>query len=190
MAKLIDDVLDFARARMGGDLGIKLKAETNLRAVLFQTVEEMRIAHQEVKWVEDYDFDDPVTCDPARIAQLVSNLLGNAATHGVPGGTIHIQARDVGSTLKISVANRGGTIPAQIRARLFEPFSRTRDDDAPDGLGLGLYIAKQIATGHGGDIDVMSRNGETTFTVTLPRGRERLSLVSGLTVVGELKASA
>ncbi|MGB3555239.1 MAG: PAS domain-containing sensor histidine kinase [Jannaschia sp.] len=169
MSALIDDVLDFARTRLGGDIGVEPLPGTHLRPVLENIVAEIRVANPSVIWEEAYEFDDPVTCDPARIAQLVSNLLGNAIFHGTPDGTIRVHARDDGDDVAIAVTNTGGTIPPDIRALLFEPFKRAEPGSSQNGLGLGLFICKQIADGHEADLSVESRRGETTFTLTLPR---------------------
>lgn len=178
MSKLIDDVLDFARARLGGDIGVSLKPDARLKPVLQQTVNEMKLANPTIQWQEILDFADPVSCDPDRIAQLISNLLGNAIFHGEPGGTIRIHARDAGPNLLVSVTNRGGQIPQEIQTQLFEPFERAEPGSSQNGLGLGLYICKQIADGHNGDIEVESDGDETTFTLKMPRGRSLISLVT------------
>ncbi|CTQ50130.1 PAS domain-containing sensor histidine kinase [Jannaschia donghaensis] len=170
MSRLIDDVLDFARARMGGDIGIDPEKDVALRPILELTVEEMKYAHSDVTFEEHYDFSDPVTCDPDRIAQLVSNLLGNAVFHGEPDGTVRMEARDTATELFVSITNRGGQIPASVKALLFEPFKRVEPGSSQNGLGLGLFISKQIADQHGGDIEVHSDARETTFTLRLPRG--------------------
>ncbi|WP_235962650.1 PAS domain-containing sensor histidine kinase [Jannaschia marina] len=170
MCRLIDDVLDFARARLGGDIGIETQQGVALRHVLAHTVAELRLAHPETTFEEIYAFADPVTCDPDRIAQVISNLLANAVFHGEPGGTVRIHARDIGADLSIAVTNRGGQIPPAVKALLFEPFKRAEPGSSQNGLGLGLFISKQIADRHSGDIEVISGDGETTFTLRLPRG--------------------
>lgn len=169
MSRLIDDVLDFARARLGGDVAIDKTDGIQLLPILQLTVEEIKYAHPEVAVQENYTFTDPVSCDPDRIAQLISNLLGNAVFHGEPGGTVQIDARDAGPDLQISITNRGGQIPPAVKALLFEPFKRAEPGSSQNGLGLGLYISKQIADRHGGDIEVESDAGETTFTLRIPR---------------------
>ncbi|MEM7643873.1 MAG: PAS domain-containing sensor histidine kinase [Pseudomonadota bacterium] len=169
MARMIDDVLDFARSRLGGGITADLRPDVSLKAILSHTVDEMELAHPHITFEEVYDFDDPVTCDPDRIAQLISNLLGNAVFHGETGGTVQIRARDAGPQLAIAITNRGGKIPAAVKALLFQPFKRAEPGSSQNGLGLGLFIAKQIADSHGGDIEVESEGTETTFTLKLPR---------------------
>lgn len=169
MSRLIDDVLDFARARLGGDIGVTPVSGVDLEPVLGLTVEEFRYAHPSTLFVEDYGLNAPVTCDPDRVAQLVSNLLGNAVFHGEPSGTVVLRVQEDRGQVAISVANRGGQIPAAVKALLFEPFKRAEPGSSQNGLGLGLFISKQIAERHGGDLHVQSEGGETTFTLRLPR---------------------
>ena len=99
----------------------------------------------------------------------MSNLLGNAVVHGAANAPIHVEARDLGGTLRLAVTNQGTPIPEEIRPSLFLPFSRRSERRRLQGLGLGLYIASQIALAHGGRIDVESdeANG-TTFALTIP----------------------
>lgn len=177
MSKLIDDVLDFARARCGGEIGIIAKPEAVLTPVIQQAVAEIKLANPQTHWEEIYDFVDPVVCDPDRIAQLLSNLLGNAVFHGEQDGAIRVHARDAGPNLLISITNRGGQISDKVQENLFEPFKRAEPGSSMNGLGLGLYISKQIADSHNGDITVESDGAETTFTVKVPRGRGLLKAV-------------
>jgi PAS domain S-box-containing protein len=171
MSAMVDDLLDFARARLDGGLGIDAAQEVALRDVIEQTVEELRVSHPEARVVTRYRHLDPTACDPDRIGQLVSNLIGNAVAHGEPGRPVLIETHDEGDATVVSVSNRGRTIPPERRATLFEPFTAAAGDDRRRGLGLGLYIARSIAAGHGGTLDVRSEDGTTTFTLRLPRPR-------------------
>ena len=112
--------------------------------------------------------DRPVACDPDRIGQLLSNLLGNALSHGDPSGPVSVQAGIDDEDFVLSVANTGAPIPDSARAELFKPFSRLKPGEVREGLGLGLYIASQIALAHGGRIDVASDETETRFTFRMP----------------------
>jgi signal transduction histidine kinase len=104
---------------------------------------------------------------------VFSNLIGNAVHYGVPDGPVEVEVQESGRTVVVSVHNDGPPIPEAIRAELFSPFRRgERDSRTAEtaGLGLGLYISREIVVGHGGDIAVSSRSTEgTTFRVTLPR---------------------
>ncbi len=109
-----------------------------------------------------------VDCDGDRIAQLFSNLLGNALTHGTPGSNVRVDATAKGGEFALSVANLGEPIPPEAINRLFQPFYRVSAQDAVQGLGLGLYIASEIARAHGGKLDVASSPQETRFTFRMP----------------------
>jgi len=116
----------------------------------------------------DFDLREPVQCDRHRIAQLLSNLLGNAFAYGAPTAPIHVRARAEGGQFELSVSNSGATIEASELERLFQPFFRGKVRGSREGLGLGLYICSEIAKAHGGTIDVSSENGTTCFTLRMP----------------------
>lgn len=167
-AKLIDNVLDFARGRLGGGITLDRDAKAPLEPVLRQIVAELR-AIADGKTVEArYAIDEPVDCDRGRIGQLLSNLLGNALTHGSKGEAVRLDASTDGEMLRIAVANGGAAIPARAMAHLFEPFYRGDDDARKQGLGLGLHIASEIARAHGGTLTVRSDDRETCFTFEMP----------------------
>jgi signal transduction histidine kinase len=167
MSGIINNVVDLARARMGGGLLLD-RAAQRLEPVLEQVVAELRAAHPERQIAMRLALDDAINCDRIRIAQLFSNLLGNAITHGAPDQVIRAQAVTMAGTFELSVANAGPPINEVMRERLFEPFQRGTPQDKPQGLGLGLYIASQIALAHGGVLDVASAAGETRFTFRMP----------------------
>jgi signal transduction histidine kinase len=99
---------------------------------------------------------------------MFSNLLANALTHGDPDGPIWVRARSDDSDFELSVANLGEPIPPDIVDRLFQPFSRASTEPAQQGLGLGLYIALEIARAHEGSLNVVSSPEETRFTFRMP----------------------
>jgi signal transduction histidine kinase len=110
-----------------------------------------------------------VYCDPGRIQQVVSNLLGNALAHGSPTGAVSFVATTDELALVLSVANAGEPIPAEHRAQIFNPFWRRSTSESREGLGLGLYICSQIVKAHGGTLEVTSsEEAGTTFTARLP----------------------
>jgi hypothetical protein len=168
MTDLIDNLLDFARARLGGGFVILRRPDTRLAAVIEETVQEVRLAHLDRGIVEDIAICGPVFCDSARLAQLLSNLLGNAVVHGAPKGPITVRAHTDNDRLELSVSNVGDPIPAEAQARLFEPFSRADRGPGKQGLGLGLYIAAEIARAHGGELTFVSDAAETRFTFSMP----------------------
>lgn len=169
MTALISDVMDFARARLGGDIGIILKQTVELAPILAQVVQEIRLSNPTTIITEDFHFSDQVQCDGDRISQLLSNLVSNAVFHGDQYEPVRVCAFDEGENLVLTVTNFGKPIPVAAQEKLFEPFTRAEVQQSQNGLGLGLFIAKQIALGHGGTLSVTSDDVETEFRFVLPR---------------------
>jgi sigma-B regulation protein RsbU (phosphoserine phosphatase) len=167
MSDLIDNILDFARGRLGGGITLNRNAMP-LEPVLEQVVDELRTASPRRIIETSFEIAEPVNCDRVRIGQLVSNLIGNALTHGAPDQPVRVRAKTEGCELILSVANGGEPIPAAAMEKLFEPFFRGDVRDSRQGLGLGLHIASQIAQAHGGRIDVTSTPDETRFIFKMP----------------------
>ncbi len=167
MSGLIGNLLDFAQGRLGGGLRLLKQSDRPLAATLEQVVAEIRAAYPERVINVAIDIDRDPEVDHARIAQLFSNLLGNAVTHGSDERPIRVIASSECGLFQLSVSNSGTPIAASSISRLFHPFSRGNDAD-PKGLGLGLYIAAQIAKAHGGRIEVHSDEAETRFTFSMP----------------------
>src|ERR1700722_8258550 len=168
MSDLIDNVLDFARGRLGGGISLSRDASRPLKPVLEQVVDELRTASPHRLIETSFEITEPVNCDRTRIGQLVSNLIGNALTHGAPDQPVRVAAKTEGGELKLWVANAGEPIPPAAMEKLFEPFFRGNVRDSRQGLGLGLHIASQIAQAHGGRIDVTSTPDETRFVFSMP----------------------
>lgn len=168
MERLIEDVLDFARGRLGGGLPLQRQAQAELHAVIEQVVQELRTAWPGRTITSDIDVDRPVACDPDRVAQLLSNLVANALTHGAADGEVHVHAHCEGEFFELSVINSGDPIPDHALPNLFKPFTRPKTDTPQAGLGLGLYIASQIARGHAGSLDAESTPEQTRFRFVMP----------------------
>ncbi|TDK39098.1 GAF domain-containing sensor histidine kinase [Rhizobium deserti] len=168
MSTLIGNVLDFARGRLGGGLTLTTDAEASLQDTLDQVVAEILSGHPERQINLSYDLQHALPVDHQRIGQMFSNLLGNAVTHGSADHPIHVQASIIDGELHLSVANAGDPIPASSIQKLFLPFKRGEAESSMQGLGLGLYIASQIAEAHGGRLDVSSDDVETRFTFRMP----------------------
>lgn len=166
MQSLIDNVLDFARGRLGGGITLTL-SDQPLEPTLQQVVDELQSTHPESIIKTQFALTRPVKADPVRIGQLLSNLLGNALTHGEPGGPVRVSATTE-DRFELAVCNAGEPIPADAMERLFSPFSRGQARPGEQGLGLGLYIASEIAKAHGGTIDVTSTPEVTCFTLRMP----------------------
>ena len=167
MQLLIDNLLDLARGRLGG--GLTLCGDNQpLEPLLRASVDECS-AGQPDRVVEIvFALAEPVFCDRSRIAQLFSNLLGNALAYGSADQPISIRAISDAQTFELSVANSGDPIPQVAMDHLFQPFYRSEVLKNRDGLGLGLYIAHEIATAHGGTLQVESNETETRFTLRMP----------------------
>jgi sigma-B regulation protein RsbU (phosphoserine phosphatase) len=169
MAGLIDNVLDFARGRLGGGITLTLSAQS-LEPALRQVVDEMQSTHPESIIKTDFALTRPVIADPVRIGQLFANLLGNALTYGTTGAPVTAIAKTE-EQFELAVCNTGNPIAAAAMERLFYPFSRGEVRPSQQGLGLGLYIASEIARAHGGTISVTSTPELTCFTLTMPLQR-------------------
>jgi sigma-B regulation protein RsbU (phosphoserine phosphatase) len=168
MTVLISDVLDFARGRLGGGFVLQKDAKQPLQPVLEQVIAELRTARPDHSVVAEFAIEEPIDCDRDRIDQLFSNLLGNAVKHGSSDAPVRVQASTGEGAFKLSVANSGPAIPPSTLPRLFQPFTRGTGGTNPQGLGLGLYIANEIARAHGGMLTVSSSPAETRFTFQTP----------------------
>jgi len=168
MSDLIDNVLDFARGRLGGGIVVVRNANRPLEPVLAQVVDELRTASPGRVIETEIAITEAVDCDPVRIGQLVSNLIGNALTHGAPEMPVRVGATTKAGMFELWVANAGDPIPGPAIDKLFEPFFRGEVRASRQGLGLGLHIASQIAQAHGGKIAVTSTPKETRFVFTMP----------------------
>jgi sigma-B regulation protein RsbU (phosphoserine phosphatase) len=169
MAGLIDDVMDFARGRLGSGIDIAPQ-QVLLEPVLRHIVEELE-ASQPSRVIDiEVEAPNPVWLDPGRVGQLVSNLLGNALTHGDPKSPVRLRATVSEGMLELWVANEGEPIPDAALPRLFQPFFRGEVRPSKQGLGLGLHIASEIARAHRGDLGVTSDPTETRFTLRMPTG--------------------
>lgn len=165
---LIDNVMDFARGRLGQGINLDLKATTDIELVLQHVVAELRMISPDKKIITHFKLDEPVICDSKRIAQLFSNLLGNAISHGFSDLPIYVNAVSNDREFILCVSNSGAKIPEEIVERLFMPFTRGLAGRYKEGLGLGLYICSEIVKAHQGTITVTSTAKETCFTVCLP----------------------
>jgi sigma-B regulation protein RsbU (phosphoserine phosphatase) len=167
-SELIDNVLDFARGRLGGGLTLSRDADQPLGPVLEQVVAEIVTVFPDRMIRADIAIADPVDCDRVRMGQLLSNLVGNAVTHGSKTDPIVVGAHTGNGQLTVTVANGGRPIDEATRQKLFHPFFRGELRPNQVGLGLGLHIASEIAKAHGGTLDVTSDAQETRFTFTMP----------------------
>lgn len=168
MNRLIDDLMDLARGRLGGGIAIERISGQRLEPTLAQVINEIRSGRPDIDVDIRFNLDQPVTVDHGRIGQLFSNLLGNAVTHGDPSRPIVVEASIKDNYLELAVANAGPPIPEAAKQHLFQPFYRAQAGADLQGLGLGLYIASQIAKAHRGRLDIKSDRDETRFTFRMP----------------------
>ncbi|MCO7397721.1 GAF domain-containing sensor histidine kinase [Stenotrophomonas maltophilia] len=168
MDGLINDVLDFARGRLGGGIPISLRESDTLQADLERVAAEVAIATGR----EDIDvqmrIEGSVVCDPGRLSQLLANLLTNAVQHGERSLPVTLRVHAASNRLTLDVHNAGCIAPDRL-STIFNPFSREKGELPRPGLGLGIYIASEIAKSHGGILDVVSsESAGTVFTFRMP----------------------
>lgn len=166
---LIDDVLDFARGRLGNGIPLDYSKETSLVEVLRNVVQEISVVASDVEIRCEFGDLDAVDCDAHRIGQLASNLLSNAVRYGDRTKPILLEGHVDGDRFYLSVANEGEPIPEAARDLLFVPFQRGEVSGHEKGLGLGLFIVSEIAQAHGGEMQVVSDHSETRFQLSMPR---------------------
>jgi two-component system, sensor histidine kinase and response regulator len=170
MSRMIEDMLDMARARLAG--GIPLKREpADLGTLVDRVVSEIQATHPERRIEVKQAGNLAGSWDGERLAQVASNLLGNALQHGASGGLVRVTADGRRATEVLLKVENTGTIPADLLPELFDPFRRAqRQTGRTDGLGLGLYIVQQIVLAHSGTVDVQSGDDDkTVFVVIIPR---------------------
>jgi len=172
MARMINDLLDFTRARLGGGYPVN-RARMNVHDVLRQVVEELEVAHPQRRFELSLAGNGWGDWDADRIAQAASNLVGNAVQYSPEDSPVKVSAQDEGEGICVQVHNLGLPIPAGRLPHIFDPFVRgvegTRST-ARTGLGLGLYITHEIARAHGGTLRVTSTEADgTRFWMNLPR---------------------
>jgi signal transduction histidine kinase len=163
MTRIIRDVLDFTRVRVGSGIAIT-PAPVDLAAVCRSVVQEARRAHPSRRITVEAEKDLPGQWDGDRIVQLVTTLVGNAVRHGDDPISVRASSAEGGALLRVT--NRGPPLAEEEVAKMFEPFRRGHGEG--DGLGLGLYIAAEIVRAHRGRIAARSADGEVTFEIHLP----------------------
>lgn len=170
MARLIEDVLDFARGRLGGGIAIAPEQVQDVAALAAEVVAEIASAHPGRTLRVAYRDAGAAVLDRTRVAQMMSNLVGNAVQHSPEDEPVDVLVEGAGDQVRFAVSNRGEPIPPELMSRLFQPYVRAEGSRPRAGLGLGLYIAAEIARSHGGSLEAAcSPEAGTTFTVMLPR---------------------
>jgi signal transduction histidine kinase len=166
MGSMIHDLLDFARARHHSGLPVRPQPG-RLGEIARHAIEEVRTANPGARLELQVEGDDRAPLDPARVEQVVTNLVSNAIKHGDPATPVRVHVAGGPSTVQLEVSNQGTPIPAQLLPSLFDPF---RPGDVAGSVGLGLFIVREIARGHGGSASAHSDEHGTVFTVVFPAG--------------------
>lgn len=169
MANMIDDLLDLARARLAGGIPIK-RGPMDFGLLVHRVVHEHKASSPDSRIEVANEGSLGGVWDADRLAQIVSNLVGNALLYGTKGAPVqvHVDGSDPAHAT-LTVTNRG-SIPEDLLPHIFDPFRRgQRQSGVKDGLGLGLYIVQQTVQSHGGTVGVECRDDSTHFRVRLPR---------------------
>jgi signal transduction histidine kinase len=174
MSKLILDLIDFTRSHLGAGIPIKPK-RMDLAEVCMNVVDELRTSHPE----RIIDFDagarEDVHGDDDRLAQVLSNMIGNALQYGTVQEPVNVRLTSSHDEVTVAVNNKGPVIPAKKIGSVFDPLVRLAaqnnlDDVRDTSLGIGMYIARQIIVAHSGTMQVASNDTDgTTFSMILPR---------------------
>jgi light-regulated signal transduction histidine kinase (bacteriophytochrome) len=173
MQRMIGQVLDMSRIDRGLNLGVALE-QIDLAALVEDLVEEARMSYPSIVYDLHVDCAATVLGDSGRLGQVLSNLLSNARHHGEPNQPIEVRLSVDGGQAAVGIANAGAPIPHEIESGLFNPFKRSSLNNPRNrtGMGLGLYIAQQIAREHQGDIAYLHEqtdaNGRVVFSLRLP----------------------
>ena len=182
MSCLINDLLDFARARLGEGMGVRVEEVEDIDAGLNAVVREFQDGQPERQILANISVTRKVRCDLGRVQQVASNLIGNALKHGAPEGTVKVSAQAEESDLVLNVWNAGEPISPENLDKICEPFWRHSSTGNREGLGLGLYICSEIVRAHGGTLSVTSsQESGTSFTARLPLDADHLDQDPGNT---------
>ena len=165
---LLDDLVDFNRTNLG--LGISIvPSQADLGEICAQELEQLRAAYSDGQLQLNVVGDCQGSWDGRRVRQLLGNLVVNAIHHGAPDRPVRVAVVGEKANVRIEVRNSGPAIDEETLVQLFEPLKRGAANERHLGMGLGLYIVREIAKGHGGTVEARSDERETVFTVRLPR---------------------
>jgi signal transduction histidine kinase len=168
---LLDDLVDFNRTKLG--LGIHIEVvETNLGSVFANEVKLQQAAHPTRRIILEVEGEVRGRWDGKRLQQVLRNLVSNACTYGLKEEPIRVALHGEEAGIHFEVKNRGAAIDPATAEHLFNPLQRGDLDSGhsyKEGLGLGLYIVREIVRAHGGEVELRSDAAETVFSVRLPR---------------------
>jgi signal transduction histidine kinase len=169
MTGMVDQLLDLGRAQLGGGIPLA-RTELRLAPVIESVIEELADRYPRNRFSLSGDAELKGAWDPDRLRQVAASLVTNAVRHGLKDGPINIfMSQDEGST-KFAVHNEicEAPIPQEAMPELFQPYRRSHEEHGGAGLGLGLYIVREIVQAHGGRVAVDSTAAGTTFRVVIP----------------------
>jgi signal transduction histidine kinase len=170
MTRIVDQLVDLTRVRMGGGIPL-LKQKKRLGALVSSVIADLALVYPQSRFELVAGDDAYGAWDPDRITQVLANVLGNAVAHGLRDGLVTISITASNSSAVIAITNevREDQISQHVLDTLFEPYRRGWDQEhVGPGLGLDLYIAREIVQAHGGTITAESSHGETTVRILLP----------------------
>jgi len=170
---LLNDLVDFNRTRLGLSVTVA-PSECDLAAVVGDELEQLRGAHPNKRIDLAVTGDLCGRWDAPRLQQLLRNLVQNAIRYGFPDAPVRVALCGEDTGVRLEVANSGATIESSVLSEIFNPLQRGSAQG--DGMGLGLFIVCMIAKAHGGEVEVTSEAGETTFAVYLPRDKAGASV--------------
>jgi len=173
---MISDLLDYTRTRLGAGMPVA-REPMDLKPLCEEVIEEFRAGHRTRMIHFHASGETTGGWDPARLRQVVSNLIANAIQHGSESDPVGLSLDGTGSDVLIAVENQGAPVPADSIQSIFNPLVRGAGGEAlpasrarlPGSIGLGLYIVREVAAAHGGTVQVKSSDAATIFTVCLPR---------------------
>jgi signal transduction histidine kinase len=171
MGTLLNDLMDLNRTNLGIGISIEV-GEADLAALFADEVKQLRAAHPRRQVDVRVEGDLTGSWDGGRLQQVLRNLVSNALAYGRPGDPVGVEVRPEGNGVLIEVRNRGDAIDSSTAAQLFDPLLRgeaAARRSNQEGLGLGLFIVREITRAHGGEVGVRSNEAETVFFVRLPR---------------------
>jgi signal transduction histidine kinase len=174
MSSMVNDLLEYGRGQLGGVIRVK-RQPVNLRDIGQAAIEEAKTAHPEFQFALETSGELHGNFDGARLQQVFSNLLNNAAQYGYPAHVVNLMMDGRPDHVTVQVCNVGPVIPPESLRAIFDPLVQLSIGEKPSGpfsnsAGLGLYIARELTFGHGGTIKAeSSAEGGTVFIVRLPR---------------------
>jgi len=183
MTELINNVMDFARGKLGEGIAASMEQSHDLAGDLEHVVSEIQRAHPDREIEVTTSLQHAFACDRRRVGQLLGNLLSNAIAHGSNKAPVRVFMISNETDFELAVENAGKPIEAGTIERLFQPFTRGTSASPRPGLGLGLYIAAEIAKAHGGTLQAISNASVTRFVFRMPLDGNAVSQIQSSTSI-------